>query len=150
LKTGMTGVSIAVLHEKSKYLSNKFGWSQKDLQSKVSSTPGILSITSSRLEANLQILQSLGFSEEVVAKMALQRPQLMNANWTTQLRRDKWHFLANVMHVDHSTIADQPNVLEPSLADKIVPRWDFLCLPVLAKRHNASNVEQPATLLLMT
>ncbi len=37
-------------------------------------------------------------------------------------------------------------MLEPSLADKLVPRWDFLCL--LAKQHNASNVEQPATLLL--
>ena len=50
------------------------------------------------------------------------------------------------MHVDHSIIADQPNVLELSLADKLVPRWDFLCL--LAQRQNASHSEQPARLVL--
>ena len=105
-KEGVTYLSVTVLHERSNYLTSRFGWSQEALQSKISSKPGIVGITSSRLQANLQTLQSLGFSEEVVAQMASQRPSLMNANWTTQLRRDKWHFIANLMHVDHSTIAD--------------------------------------------
>ncbi len=142
--SGVTCLSAAVLHERSSYLMNRFGWSQEDLHSKVSSAPSILQITSSRVETNLQNLQSLGFSQQAVIRMGTRQPTLLNANWTTKLRKDKWHFIANVMCMQHSDI--DARFLESSLANKLVPRWDFLCLR--AKQYTAMSSAQPPQLVM--
>ncbi len=146
LKIGVTGFSAATLHNRCTYLTSKFGWSQKDVRSRVSAKPNILSLTSSRIEANLHTLQSLGSSADAVTSMSSKCSSLLTANWTTQLRKDKWHFIANVMLVEHSALADHPHLLEASLA-KLVPRWDFLCL--LTLKGNMLNNVQPASLVLL-
>ncbi len=51
----------------------------------------------------------------------------MLANWGTELRQDKWHFINTVVHLSLHAIYVHPDPLEASLRSKLVPRWQFLC-----------------------
>ncbi len=134
VKTFCTATPVASLDSRCQYLAYKLGWRQTVLQSKVNSAPGILTLKSETIDANLQSLESLGFRSEDVIKMAAKRPMLLNANWTTKLRKEKWAFISTVMSVEHSTLVECPYILQASLGKKLVPRWDFLC------RLQANNV----------
>lgn len=118
---------VPVLDARVQHLACKFGWAQETLPKRVNTMPGILSLTPDRIDANLDSLRVLGFSSEEVIGMAARRPSLLTANWGTKLRQDKWHFINTAVQLSPSAICAAPEVLETSLRNKLVPRWQFLC-----------------------
>ena len=119
-------MKVADLQLKAELLAGKFGWSGEVFSSKLNNAH-LFALTMSWINKNLQTLEMLGFSAKDARDMGSRRPLLLTANWTTELHRDKWHFIANVMHLQHSAIVGTPTILEASLRRKLVPRWRFLC-----------------------
>jgi len=127
LRIGICGLPDSVLNARTQHWAFKLGWSQEVLARRINSAPGILCLTPQRVDANLDSLRVLGFSSEEVIGMATRRPSLLTANWGTKLRLDKWHFIFTVVQLSLSAICANPVVLEASLRNKLVPRWQFLC-----------------------
>ena len=126
LRYGICGLSVPVLEACVQHLACKFGWSQETLPKRVNTMPSILGLTPNRIDANLNSLRVLGFSSEEAIGMAARRPFLLTANWGTKLRQDKWHFISTMVQLSLSAICANPNLLEASLRNKLVPRWRLL------------------------
>ncbi len=127
LRSGICGLPNSALEARAQHLACKLGWSHQTLAKRLNSLPVILSVTPQRIDANLDSLRVLGFSSEEVIGMAARRPSLLIANWGTKLRQDKWHFINTAVQLSPSAICATPEVLEASLRNKLVPRWQFLC-----------------------
>ncbi len=127
LRYGICGLPVPVLEARAQHLACKLGWSQESLQMKVNSLPSILALTPNRIDANLDSMMALGFSFDEATDMAARRAFLLTANWNTKLRRDKWHFIKTALQLSLSALCANPEVLEASLRNKLVPRWQFLC-----------------------
>ncbi len=127
LQSGVCSRPVPVLEARVHHLACKFGWSQETLPKRVNTVPNILGLTPNRIDANLDSLRVLGFSSEEVIGMAARRPSLLTANWGTKLRQNKWHFINTAVQLSPSAICAAPEVLEASLQNKLVPRWQFLC-----------------------
>ncbi len=127
LRYGIYGLPVPVLEARVQHLACKFGWSQETLPKRVNSMPGILTLTPNRIDVNLDSLRLLGFSSDEVTDMAARRAFLLTANWGTKLRQDKWQFLKTALQLSPSAVCATPDILEASLRNKLVPRWQFLC-----------------------
>jgi len=127
LRCGICGVAVPLLEARVQHLACKFGWSQDTLQNRINAMPSILGLTSNRIDANLDSMMALGFSSDAVIDMAARKPFLLTANWRTKLRQDKWQFIKTALQLSPTAFCAPPELLEASLRNKLVPRWQFLC-----------------------
>ncbi len=127
LRNGICARPVPVSEARAQHLACKLGWSQETLRVRVNSFPEMLSCTPQRIDANLDSLRLLGFSSDGVTAMASRRPSLVSANWGTKLRQDKWHFINTLVQLSPHAICAAPQILEASLRNKLVPRWQFWC-----------------------
>ncbi len=58
--------------------------------------------------------------------MVVTLPQLLNANWTTVLRQEKWHYISVTMRVPRDMIVQRLQFLMASVRGILLPRWEFL------------------------
>ncbi|KAL0019718.1 hypothetical protein WJX77_004069 [Trebouxia sp. C0004] len=70
LRIGICGLPDSVSIARTQHFAFKVGWSNEVLARRINSVPGILALTSRRIDANLDSLRVLGFSSEQVTDMA--------------------------------------------------------------------------------
>ncbi len=88
--------------------------------------PTLLSCTPARTDANIVTLTQLGFTPTQATDIVVTLPQLLNANWTTALRQEKWHYISVTVRVPRDMIVQRPQFLMASVRGILLPRWEFL------------------------
>ena len=111
---------------RAKHLWVRLNLTEERLHKVVCSHPTLLSCTPACMNANFVTLTQLGFSSTQATDMVVTLPQLLNANWTTALRQEKWHYIFFTMRVPRDIIVQHPKILLVSVRGILLPRWEFL------------------------
>ncbi|DBA69141.1 TPA: hypothetical protein ACH3X2_013050 [Trebouxia sp. C0005] len=127
LKRNVCSVLPGEMQLRCQHLTAKLGLSNKLLARMLSNQPGVLTIQSARVDINLRRLEGLGFSDSQAQSMATRQPALLTFNWDTALQKEKWHVLSNIVHMPLERLVGNPSILTSAM-EKILARWQFLCL----------------------
>ena len=120
------------------HLTARLGMSNRCLTRIIGNCPVVLTLQPARVDINLKRLEDLGFSASQVQSMATRQPSLLTANWDTAKQKEKWHVLTNTVHMPLERLVCSPVILLAA-REKILPRWQFLCLLANAGQLTSSS-----------
>jgi len=123
---GLFTIPSSSLALRAKHLLVRLSLTEQRLHRVVFCQPTLLSCTPARMDANIVSLTQLGFTSTQATDMVVTLPQLLNANWTTVLRQEKWHYISVTMRVPRGMIVQRPQFLMASVRGILLPRWEFL------------------------
>jgi len=125
-RSGLFTIAASSLALRAEHLLLWLNLTKQRLHSIVCGHPTLLSRTPARIDANIVTLTQLGGSSTQAIDMVVSAPELLNANWTTVLRQEKWHYIFVTMHVPRDMIVRHPKILRASVKGILLPRWEFL------------------------
>ena len=127
LKLNVCRINPGEMKLRCQHLTARLGMSNQCLTRIIGNQPEVLLLQPARVDVNLKRLEDLGFSASQVQSMATRQPSLLTANWDTAKQKEKWHVLTNIVHMPFERLVRSPVILLAA-REKILPRWQFLCL----------------------
>jgi len=140
LKYNVCSVPPGEMQLRCQHLTARLGLSNKSLTRILSNQPVVLKLQPARVDINLRRLEDLEFSASQVQSMATRQPSLLTANWDTAVQKEKWHVLTNIVHMPLERLVGNPTILLSAM-EKILPRWQFLCLANAGQLKNSSLID---------
>ena len=128
LKLGVYRISAAVMKERAAELKALLGWTEDELNQKLSACPRILTQKPSTVANNIQKLQAHNFSPAQALDMCASYPSMVSYDWDSRRNVEKLTYLLRILQLSIEELVIKPRLLIASLERKIGPRSEFLYL----------------------
>ena len=126
LKNSIYQVPEQIMQKRSAELGLKLGWTTDELNRKINAFPVILTLKPSTIAANMQALQTRGFTAAQALAMCSSQPALMGCDWTSASNIQKLEFLSSMLQIPQEDIVTRFSLLTYSIETRIGPRSAFL------------------------
>ena len=128
LKGSLYRMSVETMRARAAELKVTLGWTEGQLNQRVSRYPRILSFKSSTLAKNIQKLREHSFSSVQALDVYASFPGLAGYDWSSPSNVEKLDFLTQVLQLSTAELASKPQLLGTSFEQRLGPRSQFIYL----------------------
>ncbi|KAL3162617.1 hypothetical protein ABBQ38_008664 [Trebouxia sp. C0009 RCD-2024] len=126
LKRDIYLVSAETMKARAAELKTMLGWTNDELDQRVTTNPVILTQNPSTVASNMQKLQAHSFSSTQAVNVFASSPSIAGYDWSSSANKEKLTYLRHVLQLSQAELTSRPVMLSTSLARRIGPRSEFL------------------------